>query len=83
MRRTFFRQPEVRRSIRWPEGSTRAKIFEVVNIYAPGLLALQRQYASWAGMGLLDQSLEELEQTLAEARAEGRLHFPARLGRRT
>ena len=37
----------------------------------PGLLALQRQYASWAGLGLLDQSLAELEQRLAEARDKG------------
>jgi CRISPR-associated protein Csm5 len=69
--KTFFLQPEVRRSVRWPEGFNRGKIFEAVNVYAAGLLALQRQYASWAGMGLLDKSMEELEQRLAEARAKG------------
>jgi CRISPR-associated protein Csm5 len=73
--KTFFQQPEVRRSIRWPE-VTRAKIFESVNVYTQGLLALQRQYASWAGMGLLDKSLEELEQKLAEARLKGACIFP-------
>jgi CRISPR-associated protein Csm5 len=66
--KNFFLQPEVRRSVRWPEGFNRKKIFEAVNIYAAGLLSLQRQYASWAGMGLLDQSLDELEQRLAAAR---------------
>jgi CRISPR-associated protein Csm5 len=73
--KTFFQQPEIRRAIRWPE-VTRARIFEAVNVYAQGLLALQRQYASWAGMGLLDRSLEELEQKLAEARQKGACIFP-------
>jgi CRISPR-associated protein Csm5 len=71
----LFQQPEIRRSIRWPE-VTRARIFESVNVYAQGLLALQRQYASWAGMGLLDKSLEELEQKLADARQTGACIFP-------
>jgi CRISPR-associated protein Csm5 len=69
--KTFFLQPEVRRSVRWPEVFNRAKIFEAVNVYAAGLLALQRQYASWAGMGLLDKNLDELEQRLAAARQKG------------
>lgn len=69
--KNFFLQPEVRRSVRWPEGFNRGKIFEAVNIYAAGLLSLQRQYASWAGMGLLDQSLDQLEQRLASAREKG------------
>jgi len=72
----FFLQPEVRRSIRWPDGWSRARMFEMVNVYAQGLLALQRQYASWAGMGLLDKNLEELEQQLAQARAKGACVFP-------
>jgi CRISPR-associated protein Csm5 len=67
----FFLQPEVRRSIRWPEGLDRGRIFEAVNVYAAGLISLQRQYASWAGMGLLDQSLAGLEERLAEARSKG------------
>jgi CRISPR-associated protein Csm5 len=69
--RLFFLQPEVRRSMRWPESFDRTKIFESVNIYAQGLLSLQRQYASWAGLGLLDRSLDELEQKLAAAREKG------------
>lgn len=67
----FFLQPEVRRSVRWPDGFNRARVFEAVNVYAAGLLALQRQYASWAGLGLLDQSLDQLEQRLAAAREGG------------
>jgi CRISPR-associated protein Csm5 len=67
----FFLNADVRRSVRWPEGFNRAKIFEAVNVYASGLLQLQRQYASWAGMGLLDKSLDELEQRLATARQNG------------
>ena len=69
--KTFFLEPEVRRSVRWPEVFNRAKIFEAVNVYAAGLLALQRQYASWAGLGLLDRSLDELEQWLGGARQRG------------
>lgn len=68
----FFLQPDVRKSVRWPEGLDRGRIFEAVNVYASGLLSLQRQYASWAGLGLLDQSLAALEGRLEEARANGR-----------
>jgi CRISPR-associated protein Csm5 len=67
----FLLQPEARRSLRWPEGLNRARFFESANVYAAGVLAIQRQYASWAGMGLLDRSLDELEQRLATAREKG------------
>jgi CRISPR-associated protein Csm5 len=66
----FFLQPEVRRALKWPE-LDRGRIFEAANVYAAGLLSVQRQYASWAGLGLLDQSLAALEQKLAEARGKG------------
>jgi CRISPR-associated protein Csm5 len=69
--KTFFFQPEVRRSVRWPDSLNRARVFEAANVYAGGLLALQRQYASWGGLGLLDKSLEALEQNLAAARERG------------
>jgi CRISPR-associated protein Csm5 len=69
--KTFFLQPEVRRSIRWQDGFNRAKMFEAVNVYAAGLIALQRQYASSAGLGLLDQNLDQLEKSLAAAREKG------------
>jgi CRISPR-associated protein Csm5 len=69
--KAFLLQPEVRRALRWPESFDRAKIFEAANIYAAGLLALQRNYAAMAGLGLLDKNLEELEQRLAQARQNG------------
>ena len=69
--KNFFLEPDVRRMVRWPESLNRAKVFEAVNVYAAGLLALQRQYASMAGLGLLDKSLEELEQRLAQTRESG------------
>ncbi len=69
--KTFLLQPEARRFVRWPESLNRGRFFEAANVYAAGLLALQRQYASWAGMGLLDQSLAELEERLAAAREKG------------
>jgi len=67
----FFLQPDVRRAVRWPEGFDRARIFDAANIYAAGLIAVQRQYASFAGMGLLDQNLAALEERLAAAKAKG------------
>jgi CRISPR-associated protein Csm5 len=69
--KNFLLQPEVRRSLRWPESFDRQKIFEAANIYAAGLLAVQRNYAAMAGLGLLDKNLEELEQRLAHARENG------------
>jgi len=67
----FFLEPEIRRGIRWQESFGRAKIFEAVNVYAGGLIQLQRQYASMAGLGLLDQNLDQLEQRLAQAKEKG------------
>ena len=69
--RNFFLEPEVRRMVRWPESLNRAKVFEAANVYAAGLLTLQRNYAATAGLGLLDQSLAALEQRLAETREKG------------
>lgn len=69
--KNFFLAPEVRRAVRWPESFDRAKVFEAANVYAAGLLALQRNYAAIAGLALLDRSLEELEQRLAKARELG------------
>ena len=69
--KAFFLHPDVRRVVRWPESMSRSKLFEAVNVYAAGLLSLQRQYASWAGMGLLDKSLDELEQRLNASRENG------------
>jgi CRISPR-associated protein Csm5 len=69
--KTFLLHPEIRRFVRWPETLGRDRFFEAANVYAAGLLTLQRQYASWAGMGLLDRSLDELEQRLAAAREKG------------
>ncbi|PWU08008.1 MAG: type III-A CRISPR-associated RAMP protein Csm5 [Terriglobia bacterium] len=69
--KSFFLQPEVRRVVRWPESMDRAKVFEAANVYAAGLLAVQRQYAAMAGLAMLDKSLSELEQRLAQARENG------------
>ena len=69
--KNFFLEPDVRRVVRWPEAFNRARIFEAANVYAAGLLALQRHYAAMAGLGLLDKGLEELEQRLARAKENG------------
>lgn len=70
--KSFYMQPEVRRSIRWPENFGRARIFESVNVYAAGLLALQKAYAETARLDLLYREMERLEQTLSAARENGR-----------
>jgi CRISPR-associated protein Csm5 len=67
----FFLAPEVRRNVRWPESFGRAKVFEAANVYATGMLSLQRYYASTAGLGLLDRNLEQLEQRLAAVKEKG------------
>jgi CRISPR-associated protein Csm5 len=67
----FLLQPEVRRSMRWPESLNRARIFEAANAYAASLLAVQRQYAAWTGLAELDRNLVALEARLEEVRANG------------
>jgi CRISPR-associated protein Csm5 len=67
----FFKQPEIRRAVRWQESFDRAKIFEAVNDYAAKLLDLHKQYAQWTKLDLLARSLEELERKLGEARSAG------------
>jgi CRISPR-associated protein Csm5 len=69
--KNFFLQPEVRKAVRWPEAFDRTTLFESANVYAAGLLALQRHYAATAGLALLDKSLAELEQRLAQVRQNG------------
>ena len=69
--KAFFLQAEVRRAVRWPEAFGRARIFEAVNVYAAGLIALQRQYAEMARLDLLYRGLEELERRLAAAQQNG------------
>jgi CRISPR-associated protein Csm5 len=69
--KSFLLQPDLRRQVRWPESLNRARIFDSVNVYAAGLIALQRQYAASAGLALLDQSMQELEQRLVAARDNG------------
>jgi CRISPR-associated protein Csm5 len=69
--KAFYLQPEIRRAIRWPEGFGRARIFESVNVYAAGLIALQKHYAETAGLDVLQQSMQDLEQRLEAAKQKG------------
>ena len=73
--KAFLLRPEIRRAMRWPESFNREKIFEAVNVYAGGLLTLQRQYAASAGLALLDQNLDALERRLEQARQKGSCLF--------
>jgi CRISPR-associated protein Csm5 len=65
----FVARPEVARALRWREPVTGEKILAAANQYAARLLAIQKQYAVWAGLPLLQQSVERLEARLAEAQA--------------
>jgi CRISPR-associated protein Csm5 len=67
----FFRQPEVRRSVRWPESLDRGHVFGSANDYAERLLGLHRQYAQWAGLELLSSQVQALEEQVRTARASG------------
>jgi CRISPR-associated protein Csm5 len=69
--KTFFRQPEIRRVVRWQESFDRGRVFDAANDYAARLLAAHKQYAAWTGLDLLGRQLEELENRLAEARGAG------------
>lgn len=68
----FLAQAEVARALRWREPVDTARILAAANTYAERLLAIHKQYAAWAGLPLLQQSIQELEHRLAELRATGR-----------
>lgn len=65
-------QPEIARALRWREPVDGARILAAANSYAGRLLAIQKQYAAWAGLALLQRSIEALEARLAELTASGR-----------
>jgi CRISPR-associated protein Csm5 len=46
-------------------GGGRAEIFEAANLYAARMLAVQKQYAEWAGLALLGRQVAELEAKVA------------------
>jgi len=45
--------------------ASRKQVFEAVNQYAAGMLTLQKQYAAWAGLQLMDRQVTELETKLS------------------
>jgi CRISPR-associated protein Csm5 len=68
----FLGQPEIARALRWREPVDSARILAAANAYAARLLAIQKQYAGWAGLPILQRSIEQLEGRLAEMNAAGR-----------
>jgi CRISPR-associated protein Csm5 len=67
----FLSDDGVRRALRWREPVSAQSVFAAANAWAAALLAIHRQYASQAGLTLLDQHLESLEARLAQARDSG------------
>ena len=67
----FLRQPEVLRALNWREPVTRSAVFGAANQYASALIESQKRYAETAGLALLRQDLERLEQRLAEVAGSG------------
>ncbi len=68
----YLAQPEIARALRWREPVDSARILAAANAYAARLLAIQKQYAGWAGLSILQRSIEQLEGRLAELNAAGR-----------
>jgi CRISPR-associated protein Csm5 len=68
----YLTQPEILRALHWKAPVTTATLLESANQYAAQLLRVEKQYAAWAGLGLLDKSLAHLETRLDTARASGR-----------
>jgi CRISPR-associated protein Csm5 len=67
----FLAQPEILRALNWREPMTRATLFEAANHYALALLDAHKRYAEGAGLSLVKQDLERLENRLAEVRQGG------------
>jgi CRISPR-associated protein Csm5 len=67
----FLAQPEIARALQWREPVTGARILAAANRLAGRLLAIQKQYAVWAGLPLLQQSVEHLETWLAHVQETG------------
>jgi CRISPR-associated protein Csm5 len=59
---SFFEGAWEERTIR---GADRAQIFEAANAYAASILALQKQYAVWAGLERMGRQVADLEAKLA------------------
>lgn len=67
--RAFFSHPEVAGALGWNTPLRPPQIFEMANDYAAAMLAAHRQYAAWAGLAVLEETLQRLEARLGEARA--------------
>ncbi|MGO9095341.1 MAG: type III-A CRISPR-associated RAMP protein Csm5 [Bryobacteraceae bacterium] len=67
----FLAQPEIARALHWKEPVTGARILAAANRFAGRMLAIQKQYAVWAGLPLLQQSVEHLETWLAHVQGNG------------
>lgn len=69
---SYLAQPEVLRSLRWREPVTTASLLDAANHYAGQLLRIQKQYAVWAGLSLLEKNLDQITAQLEAVRAAGR-----------
>jgi CRISPR-associated protein Csm5 len=67
--RAFFSHPDVAQALGWKAPLRPPQIFEMANDYAAAMLAAHRQYAGWAQLAALDETLQHLEARLAEARS--------------
>ncbi|MCS7025592.1 MAG: hypothetical protein NZV14_12400 [Bryobacteraceae bacterium] len=66
--RSLLQQPEVLKALGWRESISVQNLVATANAWSEKLLELHRQYAASAGLRLLDQNLESLQNQLAEAR---------------
>ena len=64
----FLSQPEIAKTLRRRDRLDRSRLFDQVNGYTEQILALQKQYAEWTGLGQLKATIEALQQRLSEIR---------------
>jgi CRISPR-associated protein Csm5 len=67
----FLGRPEIARMLHWREPMTARRIFEAANACAERLLAIEKQYAAWASLARLAETITQLESELAQARSSG------------
>ena len=68
----FLAQPQIGRALRKREPFDHGTMYGLVNTYTERLLQMQKQYAEWAGLGVLKATVEQLEARLNEVRAADR-----------
>ncbi len=68
----FLAEPQIAKALRKRDRFDHGTMYGLVNTYTEQLLQMQKQYAEWAGLGVLKATVEQLEARLNEVRAADR-----------